>query len=145
MLLQSQLKSEKEARLTAEKTIVSMSNQLTEYGTVDNFLSLCEKYLSPSILTIVKSYMMSKGRNSYGFRYNNDMKQLASTIYSLGPAVYRFLKTTLSLPSVRTLRRVTSKYEIFPGLNDFLIEFIKFKISNFKTEALDCILCADEM
>jgi len=70
---------------------------------------------------------------------------LALTIYFLGPAVYSFLKPTLSLPVPRTLRRVMSKYELNSGLNDFLFEFLKFKISNFKPEALDCTLCADEM
>lgn len=145
VLLRQQLKTEKEARLKAEKTILGLSHQLTEFNTVDNFLSLCEQHLSPSVLTIVKSHMMCKTRNPHGYRYTNDMKQLALTIYFLGPSVYRFLKSTLSLPSVRTLRRVTSKYDLIPGLNDFLFEFVKFKISNFKTEALDCILCADEM
>lgn len=144
-MLRHQLKIEKEARLKAEKTILGLSNQLAEFNTVDNFLSLCEQHLSPSVLTIVKSHMLCKTRNPHGYRYTNDMKQLALTIYFLGPSVYRFLKSTLSLPSVRTLRRVTSKYDLIPGLNDFLFEFVKFKISNFKTEALDCILCADEM
>ncbi|KAL4089040.1 hypothetical protein QTP88_024118 [Uroleucon formosanum] len=32
-----------------------------------------------------------------------------------------------------------------PDLNDFLFNFVSFKISSFKPEALDCILCADEM
>ncbi|KAL4120029.1 hypothetical protein QTP88_012775 [Uroleucon formosanum] len=30
-------------------------------------------------------------------------------------------------------------------LNDFLFNYLSLKISNFKSEALDCILCADEM
>ena len=38
-----------------------------------------------------------------------------------------------------------SKYELNPGLNDFLYEVLKFKVLNFKPEALDCTLCADEM
>lgn len=40
---------------------------------------------------------------------------------------------------------MTSKYELIPGLNDFLFDFVKFKISNFQNYALNCILCADEM
>lgn len=61
------------------------------------------------------------------------MKQLVLTVYFLGPSVYRFLKTTLSLPTVRALRCVTSKFELTPGLNDFLFDFVKFKILNFKS------------
>jgi len=59
--------------------------------------------------------------------------------------VYRFLKNNLSLPTIRTLRRVTSKYELNPGLNDFLFQFLQFKMSNFDSDARDCILCTDEM
>lgn len=55
------------------------------------------------------------------------------------------MQNSLSLPTSRTLRNVTSKYELNSGLNDFLFNFLSFKISNFKSEALDCILCADEM
>ncbi|XP_022182608.1 52 kDa repressor of the inhibitor of the protein kinase-like [Myzus persicae] len=68
VLLRQQLKTEKEARLKAEKTILGLSHQLTEFNTVDNFLSLCEQHLSPSVLTIVKSHMMCKTRNPHGYR-----------------------------------------------------------------------------
>ncbi|KAE9524069.1 hypothetical protein AGLY_015550 [Aphis glycines] len=118
VLLRQQLKIEKEARLKAEKTILALSNQLSEFNTVENLLSLCEQHLSPAVLTIVKSNLMRKTRNPHGYRYTNDMKQLALTIYFLGQSVYRFLKSILSLPSVRTLRKVTSKYELIPGGNN---------------------------
>jgi len=89
---------EKEARLKAEKTVLVLSNELAEFNTVENLLSLCEQHCSPAILTIMKSHMMSKTRYPHGYRYTNDMKQLALTIYFLGPPVYRFLKTLISLP-----------------------------------------------
>jgi len=112
-MLRTQLKNKKEARLNAKKTILGLSIQLNEFNSVDNFLLLYEK--PPSVLTIVKSHLMCKTRNPHGYRYTNDMKQLALIIYFLGPAVYRFLKNALNLSSVRTLRRVTSKYELIPG------------------------------
>jgi len=59
--------------------------------------------------------------------------------------VYNFIKTTLSLPTIRTPNRTTSKFEILPGLNDFLFNFINFKTRNYTPETLQCILCADEM
>jgi len=100
---------------------------------------------SPSLFTIVQSYIRCQKKHPNGYRYSDELKQFALTIYFLGPAVYSFLKPTLCLPVPRTLRRVMSKYELNPGLNDFLFEFLKLKISNFKSEALDCTLCADEM
>lgn len=47
--------------------------------------------------------------------------------------------------TIRTLRQVTSQYDLKPGLNDFLFNFKEFKLSNFHSDALDCFLCADEM
>jgi len=86
---------------------------------------------------IVKSQIKKKERNYRGFRYSNGIKQHALSIYFLGPRVYNLLQIPLSLPVSRKLRRVTSKYEINPGLNDFLFNFLSFKISSFKPEALD--------
>jgi len=64
------------------------------------------------------------------------MKQFALTIYFLGSEVYNFMKTTLSLPTISTLKRTTSKFEILTGLNDFLFDFINFKTRNYTPEAL---------
>lgn len=55
----------------------------------------------------------------------------------------RFLKNILQLPSPRTLRRVTEKVEIVPGLNDVLFNCLEIKMKNLKDDAKD--LCVDEM
>uniref|UniRef100_A0A2S2NST0 Repressor of the inhibitor of the protein kinase n=1 Tax=Schizaphis graminum TaxID=13262 RepID=A0A2S2NST0_SCHGA len=68
LLLRQQLKMEKEARIKAEKTVLVLSNQLAEFNTVENLLSLCEQHCSPAILTIMKSHIMSKTRNPHGYR-----------------------------------------------------------------------------
>jgi len=39
VFLRTQLKNEKEGRLQAEKTILALSNQLTNYGSVENVLN----------------------------------------------------------------------------------------------------------
>ncbi|KAE9523725.1 hypothetical protein AGLY_015866 [Aphis glycines] len=102
--------------------------------------------LKSNLLTIVKSHIRCQKKRPNGYRYSDELKQFALTIYFLGPAVYRFFRPTLCLPVPRTLRRVMSKYELNPGLNDFLFELeLIFRISNFKLEALDGTLCADEM
>lgn len=126
----------------AAKALMMLGNR---YESTDNFIKMCERHLSPSILMIVKSHMSWKLNNPHGDRYSNNFKRLALTVYFLGPVIYRFLKKTFGLPTIRTLKRVTSTYELTPGLNDFLFDILKFKISNFNPEALDCILCADEM
>lgn len=66
-----QLKIEKEK---AKKSVMALSNQLNEYGSSKNFSKLCEKHLSPSILSVVKSYSNCKTRNPHGYRYINNMQ-----------------------------------------------------------------------
>lgn len=63
----------------------------------------------------------------------------------MGPKVYTFLQSFLKLPSPRTLRTITSNYELSPGINDFMFEFLAFKLKNFSEVARQCILCIDEM
>lgn len=63
----------------------------------------------------------------------------------MGPKVCNFLKTTLTLPTISTLKHTTTKFEILPDLNNFSFNFINFKTKNYTPEALQCILCADEM
>lgn len=53
---------------------MTLSNQLTEYGSTENFTKLYEKHFSPIILNVVKSYTNCKTRNPHGYRYTNDMK-----------------------------------------------------------------------
>jgi len=118
------LKIKKEARLKPQNAILALRNQLSEFNTVENSLSLCEQHLSPGVLSIVKSNLICKTRNPHGHIYTNYIKQLALKIYSLGQSMYRFVENILSLPLVITLRSVTSKHELIPLLNDFLFEFV---------------------
>lgn len=57
-VLITKLKKEKKARTDAEKTIIFLNNKLIENNTVDHFYTLCEKYLPPSVLSIVKSHII---------------------------------------------------------------------------------------
>ncbi|KAF2889881.1 hypothetical protein ILUMI_16292 [Ignelater luminosus] len=80
-----------------------------------------------------------------GVRYTTEFKQLALMIYCLGPKVYKFLRKTLQLPSKSTLLRITRKWEINPGFNDFIFSAIQIRVNTLGTLARDCVLCLDEM
>lgn len=94
---------------------------------------------------VVKQYVQMGKRKPQGMRYSNEIKQLALTIFFFGPQVYTFFKSLLLLPSPRTLRRITQKIDIVPGLNDVIFETIELKMKNLKDDAKDCVLCIDEM
>lgn len=69
-----------------------------------------EKQLSPSVLTIVKSYTTCKTENLHSYNSTNGTNG------------------TLSISTVKILRHVTSKYKLTPSLNDFVFNILKFKI-----------------
>lgn len=57
-----EIKSAKRQINNLEKTIVSLSQQLSNHDTVDNYLELSKKYLSPSLFQIVKSQINLKNK-----------------------------------------------------------------------------------
>jgi len=146
LAVEIQLRKEAEDR---EKELLhkvnTLSLQLAEKYSIDYCLKVCKDNLKPTLFMLVNSQMKNLKKKTKGQRYSNEIKQLALNIYFLGAKVYKLLQNSLSLPCSRTLRNVTSKYELNSGLNDFLLNFLSLKISNFKSEALDCILCANEM
>lgn len=92
-----------------------------------------------------KPYILNKNRSSQRHRYSLRLKQFALTLHLLGPSVFKFLQKSLNLHSIRTLRRITSQYKLHHVLNNFIFNFLSFKTANFVQEALDCILCADQI
>jgi hypothetical protein len=45
----------------------------------------------------------------------------------------------------RTLQRLTEKVVINPGINAIVFNIMKLKAKHFSSEALECVICADEM
>lgn len=129
-----------------EEQFKIQSIQLRETVTsVEHFYEVCDVHLPPNLSMIVKNYVRMSHRKPQGFRYSSQLKQMALTIYFFGPVAYRFLKNILQLPSPRTLRRVTEKVDIVPGLNDVLFNCLELKMKNLKDDAKDIVLCVDEM
>lgn len=144
-LLRAQLRAKTQQCKEYEKTIASLTNQLNAQNSIDNFIKQCDVCLAPNLSTIVKTYIQNCARTPQGMRYSKQLKQLALTIHFMGPKVYKFLQSFLKLPTPRTLRKITSSYELISGINDFMFDFLSFKIKNFNEDAKQCILCIDEM
>ncbi|KAE9543781.1 hypothetical protein AGLY_002011 [Aphis glycines] len=102
---------EKKCRML-EGNVNLMSNKFLQVMTSkDHFYEVCDIHLPPNPSMIVKSYCRIASRHPQGFRYTNQLKQLALTIYFYGLMAYRFLKNILQLPSPRTLRIITEKLD----------------------------------
>lgn len=55
------------------------------------------------------------------------------------------LKIILCLPSVRTLQRITEKWESGVGISDFVLNVLSLKGQTMNIKGKRCVLCADEM
>jgi len=120
---------------TTQKNI---ANEI-DVTSVELFNRVVEAHLPPNLCMVIKQYVEMGKRKPQGYRYSSKIKQLALIIYFFGPRVYTFLKSLLQLPSPRTLRRVTDRINIVPGLNYIIFETMKLKISNLKDDAMDCV------
>jgi hypothetical protein len=112
---------------------------------VMQFNHLSEKLLPPNLVTIVKTQVTLNQQNRSQLRYSNEYKQFALHLFFLSPMAYRFLRTTFFLPTIRTLQRLTEKVVINPGINAIVFNIMKLKAKHFSSEALECVICADEM
>lgn len=138
-------KLEKKIEKLKSQIVANKPADMTNFTSVDYFYQMCDIHLPPNLSMVIKEFVKMGKRKPNGIRYSNQMKHLAFTVYFYGPRVYNFFKTLLQLPNPRTLRRFIHKMEIVPGLNDLIFESIKFKISNLKDDAKDCVLCIKKM
>jgi len=132
----------------ANNSTEKLKNQLEKSNTVEHLLELCEQYVTPSIYMLVKNELLTNNKNVNIIQSSKDKyfkKQLALTLHFHCPALLNFVKTSYNLPSLPTLKKVIRQNNVKPGLNDFVFNFIKLKFSNFKLDALDCVLHADQM
>ncbi|KAF2887410.1 hypothetical protein ILUMI_18763, partial [Ignelater luminosus] len=120
---------------TLQRKLLSVKSNNTHGITEENVTTFMEKNY-PSIANFVKMQMHLTKVAPKGTRYTTEFKQLALMIYFLGPKVYK---------SKPTLLRITRKWEINPGFNDFIFSAIQIRVNTLGTLARDCVLCLDEM
>ena len=59
--------------------------------------------------------------------------------------LYRFLRKTFAIPSVRTLQRIFINYHIHCGFSTDVFSVLKEKVANMKDIEKYCSICIDEM
>lgn len=119
--------------------VVNSQSQISEA----DFVAFCRSKFSDKFTNFLISQL--ELTKSKGQRYSKEFKQFALTIYFMGPNVYNFLKTIFLLPSNATLARITEKWPIEAGLNNYIFSAIKSKVFLLKDLSKECILCLDGM
>lgn len=62
---------------------------------LENFKSLCDKYLDKPLSEIIKIQTDLKMKEPKGRRYNQEYKEFALTLYFCGPKAYKFMEQIL--------------------------------------------------
>lgn len=101
------------------------------------------KDLAPDYQMVIQHRLVNKNKNPHERQYSNKIKLLALSIYFQTPSALKLCQKPFLLPSFETITKYFTQYDLKPGVNTFLFNFLSLKIRNFPPAALNCILCAD--
>ncbi|XP_052119674.1 uncharacterized protein LOC113204411 [Frankliniella occidentalis] len=110
------------------------------------FLDMVEEIaLSPAAKVIVKGEMKNLKKKSKGHRWTLKDKLLWVAVYKRSPAVYRFLRLHLCLPSVSTLKLLLKEVDLQPGISEPFMKLLRKKVQAMKENDKHVVLLFDEI
>ncbi|XP_044003811.1 uncharacterized protein LOC122849216 [Aphidius gifuensis] len=133
-------------KLQVEKNKIEEINK--QYGSLKQSVIRGDIDTSSSLLNQwLKADRRNDGVNPHGRRWSVEEKLNSLSLYRRGPRLYRQLLKKLpnSLPSARTIGKISSAISFGPGLNNNLLEAVASQVKSMQPIDLNCILCYDEM
>lgn len=92
----------------------------------NDFSTLCDKYLDPTLAEIAK--ISASSTKPRGRQYSDQIKKVAQDLYSTSPECYdKILKFLLS-PSTSTLDNEKRKLRLTPGVNSMFMDGFKMSL-----------------
>ncbi|XP_050297718.1 uncharacterized protein LOC126737064 [Anthonomus grandis grandis] len=111
---------------------------------VRDFNRLCDKFLSKPLACVIKTHVALKGKRRKSHRFSMELKQFALTLHFLSPKAYKFIGSLLTLPTKRSLHRITENISCQPGINNaVLYKALQIKLNTLLEQDKHCILCID--
>ena len=108
-----------------------------------------KRYLSGILsgpgLKLVTALLENSGISKHRRRWTDDVKAICLSIFYQSRKAYAYLRTILTLPSVRTLKRPLERIEVGPGMSPDVIELLKHRVAKFSDHDRYCVLSLDEM
>lgn len=114
-------------------------------ATFQDFKQLCDKFLPSKCAEFVKLQADLYNKGPKQRRYNQNFLQICLKIYFMGPKAYRNISQIFTLPTKRTLNRLTQNINIKPGLNEAVFQSLEQKVCSFAEIDKNCLICLDEM
>lgn len=104
-----------------------------------------ENNLNSISKSFIESNLRNCNRNSHAYRYTDQDKLFALSLYKRSPRLYRYLQAYFILPSVRTLKSLLSNIPFNTGINASIMNTLKSKVSRLTVADKYCVLMFDEM
>ncbi|XP_071055085.1 proteoglycan 4-like isoform X2 [Onthophagus taurus] len=82
-----------------------LNNKTAPKPTLEMFSKYCDTFLTPPMAEFVKTQAQLCKVSEHGRRYNDEYKEFAEKMYSLGPRCYKYLQKLFCLPSIKSLQR----------------------------------------
>lgn len=120
-------------------------NVLETGVTLEDVFTFFDKNYPPKACKFLKAQLTLLNKAPRGSRYNDELKQLALSLYFLGPKAYKKFSEFQRLPSKSTLHRFMRNWVINPGFNEFIFKITELRVNHLNEKEKDCIICVDEM
>lgn len=102
-------------------------------------------YFTGHQLQFVISQVRASTKKKSGLRWTTRDKALALSLLHSCPKTYRLLRKTFFLPSVRTLKKVMSNINIYPGFSECILSALRLKVQKLPPKAKLVSIAMDEM
>lgn len=137
--MKNQLRSLKKSR----ETVLPKSD---DECSIDKFKETCDMFLEGPLKELIKSHVTLKSKRRISHRYSAEIKQFSLMLYFLSPHAYNYISKLLTLPTKRSLQRMTEQLLCKPGFdNKAIFKALELKIQTMLEQEEHCVLCIDEM
>ena len=121
------------------------SKKVTRAQNVKNAISSVSDLLSGNVKEFFITQLKMSGRSRYGYRWTEQDKAFALTIFHSSPKCYRLLAKSFALPSVSMLKKPMQKISITSGFHKAVLEGLKIKATTMSSAQKLCTVVFDEM
>ena len=106
---------------------------------------MLSKFFSGSTLRFLTTQVTLSSRSPYGRRWSASDKAIALSIYHASPKALRILSQLFALPSEETIKKSMRGLNIYPGINEAMVNAFKSHVANLSSEERICTVAFDEM
>ncbi|KAE9527913.1 hypothetical protein AGLY_012737 [Aphis glycines] len=125
--------------------IFTVDKEIHDATTLSDELTGIKKLNRSLINNMLGSVIQKEATDKKGQRYEETEKSFALGLYYHSPATYRFMKSFLCLPDIRSLRRWLEGLDVSCGINQNILNILKLKFQTAPIREKLVSIIVDEM